>query len=227
MTVVHDLLCIGWLAVGLAPSISAQTLSPSGAIPSEVTIESRLHSEDSRLVAWEHTTLAPDFGNDVAILLARMPVEGSGPLSFDFYRSPPEKSHGLEYVGAALLALHPLPGFAADLLANTRVRSTVWIVLPDWGFGSVSDGCFGSFAVLRREDWPATGQYILSKPRSDRAPLVVSGIDPIYVNRIESTVYLGDLGNLSVYMNPNDRLRLSLLSPSGTADVIAATALRH
>src|ERR1700722_4496497 len=30
-------------------------------------------------------SLAPDFGNDVAVFLSRMPTDEAGPLSFDFY----------------------------------------------------------------------------------------------------------------------------------------------
>ena len=75
-------------------------------------------------------TLALDFGNDVAVLLARMPNEESGPLSFELYRSLPESAYGLRYVCAALLALHPLPGFAAHLLSDTSVPVFVHVVGP-------------------------------------------------------------------------------------------------
>ena len=44
--------------------------------------------------------LAPDFGNDVAVLLSRMPPEEAESVRFDFYRSPAEHVYGLQYVTA-------------------------------------------------------------------------------------------------------------------------------
>jgi hypothetical protein len=154
-------------------------------------------------------TLAPDFGNDVAVLLSRMPAEQAGPLSYDLYRSPAEHGHGLQYVSAALLALHPVPGFAADLLANIKVRATIFAILPgseQFG-GGESGSCAGS-SELPREDWPVTGQYALSKENGDAAVLLVAGTDPIYATREESTHYLDDRCGSGVYLSPGERLRL-------------------
>jgi hypothetical protein len=156
-------------------------------------------------------TLAPDFGNDVAILVSRMPSEESTQLSFDFYRSPPERAFSLQYVSAALLALHPPAGFAADLLAGISVNATVFVVLPGSDqLGSGFGGSCGEGIHLPREDWPLTGQYALSKQKSDGASLVVAGVDPIYAVREESTRYLQDNCSMSmgVYLGPDDRLCL-------------------
>ncbi len=152
--------------------------------------------------------LAPDLGNDVAILLSRMPDEDSGPLSLDFYRSLPEQAYSLRYVSAALLALHPRPEFVADLFANIRVRATIIVVDPgpQGGFGSA--GCCGLSSEPPREGWPETGQYSLSTQKSDAASLVVAGIDPIYATRTLSTAYVGDRCGTDIYLGPNQRLRL-------------------
>lgn len=150
--------------------------------------------------------LAPDFSNSVAILLARMPDQESGPLAFDFYRSPSEHGYGLQYVSAALLALHPPPGFTVDLLTNLRVRATVTVVVPGsqtLGFGSSSScGLGGDFP---QNEWPLTGQYRLSTERSDGDSLVVGGVDPIYASRWLSANYHGDDCGMSVHLGPEGR----------------------
>jgi len=152
--------------------------------------------------------LAPDLGNDVAILLSRMPYEESRPLSLDFYRAPPQRGYALQYVSAALLALHPLPEFVADLFANIRVRATVIVVDPGPQDGFGSAGCCGGSFEPPREGWPETGQYSLSTQNSDGASLVVAGIDPIYATRTLSTGYVGDRCGAGVYLGPDQRLRL-------------------
>jgi len=155
--------------------------------------------------------LSPDFTNDVAILLARLPAEESGALSFELYRSPPEPAYALQYVSAALLALHPLPGFAADLLANLRVRAYVWVVLPGSQGGGIGRGgsCLG-FAETPHDGWPPIGQYALSKQKDDGASLVVGGVDPIYATRKEFAHFHGDGCEMSwgVYLGPEERRRL-------------------
>jgi hypothetical protein len=155
--------------------------------------------------------LAPDFGNHVAILLSRMPEEESGALSFDFYRSPPDHAVSLQYVSAALLALHPPAGFAADLLGSISVQANVLVVLP--GAERLGSGIGGSCFVgdeSPHENWPMTGQYRLTKQKSDGASLVVAGIDPIYAIRSESTHYLPESCSVSMgmYLSPEERLRL-------------------
>jgi hypothetical protein len=155
--------------------------------------------------------LAPDFGNDVSIVLARLPDDESIPLSFDFYRSPPELYHGVQYVSAALLALHPPAGFAAMLLASIQVRATVMIVLPKSPQGGIiySGGSCGVPGIFPRKNWPLTGQYALSIDKSEGAILVVDGIDPVYATRKESTRYTGDdCEMVRVGLVPSERRKL-------------------
>ena len=153
--------------------------------------------------------LAPDFEGPVAVLLARMPVQESGPLNLDFYRSPPAPDSSLQYVSAALLALHPGSGFAGELLADIKVQATVFVILPGGDrLGGGSGSSCGPFSRPARDDWPVTGQYRLSGMPS--ASVIVAAIDCIYVTRVESTRYLGnDCGMLwGVYLGPEQRRRL-------------------
>ncbi len=152
-------------------------------------------------------SLAADFGNDVAVLLSRLPAEEAESVDVDFYRSPGK--NGLQYVSAALLALRPVPGFAADLLSKTSVQAKVFVVLPQLGLAG-SGGC-SACAVSserRRKGWPSIGQYALSKNNSDGALLLVEGIDPIYATRKESPHYLGDACGMGVYLGQEERRRL-------------------
>jgi len=152
--------------------------------------------------------LAPDFGNAVAVLLSRMSAEDSGPLSFEFYRSPTSHDYGLEYVSAALLSLHPLPGFAADLVSSIKVDAHINVVLPGVKPGGVGIGCGACFVPdVLRDGWPATGQYTLTNEKSDGSLLLVAGIDPIYAVRKQSAQYLGDCPR-GVSMGPVERRRL-------------------
>lgn len=154
-------------------------------------------------------SLAPSFGIDVAILLSRMPEDEAEPLSVDFYRS--SRSGALQYVSAALLALHPPPGFAADLLGNMTVRATVFVVSPGMGAnGTATAGSCAEPSVASHKDWPATGQYALTRTKRDGGMLVVGGVDPIYATREEATTYVGDRCRMSwgVNLGPNDRVRL-------------------
>jgi hypothetical protein len=152
--------------------------------------------------------LAPDFGNAVAVLLSRMPGEQSLPLAFDFYRNQELHTYGLQYVSAALLALHPPAGFAADLLANTNVHADVFVIRPGaggMGTGSAGD-CFNE-TDQEKEGWPKSGQYILSKEKTDGAVLLVGGIDPVYATRQERYHFNGDPCGV-VVLRPEQRVRL-------------------
>lgn len=152
--------------------------------------------------------LAPDFGNEVAILLARMPADDAQPLALGFYQSPAGHGYGLQYVSAALLAQRPPEGFAVDLLKSIRVVADVFVLDP--GAGGVGRGvagdCFRQPTEFRR-DWPSTGQYRISKQKDDGAVMVVGGVNPVYATRELSTTYL-DEDCPSPYLGPNERQRL-------------------
>jgi hypothetical protein len=155
--------------------------------------------------------LAPDFGKGVAILLARMPSGESEAASLEFFRSRPGDAYGLQFVSAALLALHPPAGFAGELLAGVTVQARIVVVLPNGepiGFGSAGD-CLG-LNEGPREDWLPAGQSALSNQQSDGSSIVVGGIDPIYFTRIESIRYPGNACNISrdVYLGAEERRRL-------------------
>ncbi len=153
-------------------------------------------------------SLAPDFGNAVAVLLSRMSPSEAVPVAFDFYRAEENHTYGLQYVSAALLALDPPAGFAADLLVKTNVHATVFAISPR--SGAIGVGGSGSCAFTSddsQEGWPKTGQYILSQQMGDGAMLLAAGIDPIYATRHEKTHYGGDPCSF-VALGPNQRVRL-------------------
>jgi hypothetical protein len=154
-------------------------------------------------------SLAPDFPNAVAVLLSRMTPEQAEPLALEFYHSPPQHGSGLQYVSAAMLAQHPPFGFAADLLASVGVRADIIVVLPGSGGGFGGGACSGACGIqsrVPRTGWPLVGQYSLSKAKSDRSMLLVSGIDPGYATRFESDSYRGPCGGPS--LEPGERQRL-------------------
>jgi len=156
--------------------------------------------------------LAPDFGDYVAILLARQPSEESGPLSFDFYRSPAQTSNALQYVSATLLALHPPPGFAANLLSSIKVYAAVLVVNPgaEQPQTGSATSC-GAYIVQPREGWPGIGTYGLSRHKGGSNFNVVGGAVPVYATRQELPRYTGSVDCLmssNVYLSPSDRLQL-------------------
>ena len=137
--------------------------------------------------------LAADFETAAAIILGRMPVEESVPLSLDLYRSPVKKDSTLQYVSAALLALHPRSGFAGKLLGDITVQAKVFAIAP--GGPGIGIGVGGSCmhpSEAERDDWPKIGQYRLSTEPSEGALILVGGVEPVYVTRVESTHYLGN-----------------------------------
>jgi hypothetical protein len=172
------------------PRLSAQQEEERDAMTAVLDALIQLNAE---VPAATLRNLALDFENAVAVILARMPIEESGPLSLEFYRSPIRANSTLQYVSAALLALHPRSGFAGKLLGDIKVRAAVVVILPGGpseGSGSIGD-CFGS-SKPRHDGWPESGQYKLSGEMSNGATLLVAGTEPIYVNRVESSRYLGD-----------------------------------
>lgn len=153
--------------------------------------------------------LARDFPNYVAVLLARLPSEESQSLSFELYRSQRKNANSLQYVSAALLAQAPPPGFAADLFFSIHAKATISVIEPgSGGFGggsAASCGLLGS--PLPRKQWPNFGVYALSKQKTAGSFLVVSGIDPIYATRSETTHYTGNSCGMA-YLGPEGRRRL-------------------
>ena len=154
-------------------------------------------------------SLAPHFAPEVAILMSRLPASDAQALSLELYHS---RADALQYVSAALLALQPPPGFAADLLGHVTVSAVVFVANPDQGgFGRGGSGgsCFAPTEESHK-GWPKIGQYFLSKQKKDGAILVVAGIDPVYARREELTHYSGDQCHkaFGVYLGPGERLRL-------------------
>ena len=137
--------------------------------------------------------LTPNFGNAVAVLLSRKPVDQAVPLALEFYRAEDNGAYGLKNVSAAILALHPPPGFAGELLAGTTVKATVF-VLPPGGdaVNMAGSGSCGLAGIMPNEGWPETGIYALNRNKGDDSMLLVGGIDPVYAERQLTTTFNGD-----------------------------------
>jgi hypothetical protein len=153
-------------------------------------------------------TLAPNFGNEVAVLLSRMPSDEAQPPALDFYHSV--KPTPLQYVSASLLALNPPAGFAADMLSNVTIRAAVYVLSPgmERSYGGGGGSCFTE-TPAPREGWPRIAQYVLSGDKTKGSFVVVAGIDFIYATREESVHYSdGCRTAFGVYLTPDERLRL-------------------
>ncbi|HEX8816305.1 MAG TPA: hypothetical protein VF753_12460 [Terriglobales bacterium] len=153
--------------------------------------------------------LAPNFGNEVAIMLSRMSAADAQPLALDFYHS--SKPAALQLVAAGLLALKPPSGFAADMLSNTTVRAAVYVLNPgmERSYGGSGGSCFTENAPPH-DGWPPIGQYVLSTDKTNGNFIVVAGIEPVYARRDESTHYFGDscLSSFGVHLGSDERLHL-------------------
>jgi hypothetical protein len=137
--------------------------------------------------------LTPNFGNAVAVLLGRKPVDEAVQLALEFYRAEDNGAYGLKNVSAAILALHPPSGFAGELLAGTTVKATVFVVMPGLGgMGTGGSGSCGLAGSMPNEGWPETGMYVLSRNKGDDSVLLVGGVDPVYAERVLTTRFNGD-----------------------------------
>jgi hypothetical protein len=193
-----------WACPELSPELKEQRLAMASVLDALIQMNVAVPVDSLR-------SLAPDFGNAVAVLLARLPGDESAALRLEFYRSRPGQAYGLQYVCAAVLAMHPNAEFAEDLLGNTMVEARIFVMLPDSeGIGIGSAGSWASSAEEPRENWPKIGQYKLSKEKTDGAFVVVGGIDPIYASREEASRYLGDGPRMAidVVLGPEERRRL-------------------
>src|SRR5580704_540728 len=129
-------------------------------------------------------SLAADFPNQTTIFLARMPDQESADARMDFFHDSGWRLARLKYVSAALLALHPPPGFALDLMSGTVVRADVTVMLPGTlAFSQGSAGDCTSELEADRSGWPQVANYRLSSTAHGGDVELVSGIDPVYFSR--------------------------------------------
>jgi hypothetical protein len=132
--------------------------------------------------------LAPDFAGPVTVMVARMPPEAVQGLLMEWFHLPVGRdawyfNHSLQRVAAAMLALHPAPGFVHDLLQETRVRLVVEVVPPGGGLmqGLSSEGGAGIALKAPRAGWPPLRWYFVreSYRGNDTGAVLIPGIDPI------------------------------------------------
>lgn len=154
-------------------------------------------------------SLAKDFPNFVAILLSRLPLEESQPLSLELYRSDIKNGHSLQYVSAALLAQAPPSGFVADLLSSIHVRARIFVTKPGV---EVKQHLYGSgFGCVDspRNQWPSFGIYTLSQDKIADAFIIPLGGHSIYAARSETTHYRNDACDITgvpLVLGPEQKL---------------------
>jgi hypothetical protein len=125
------------------------------------------------------------------ILLSMLPsAEQTGNLMQWYYGPRPDDgSNHLDRVSAMLLSKSPPPGFAANILASSEERLTVYVVptiATVHGFGGALGVSCGGYAINRPPGgWPDIPSYHLTEnDNADIDPLLVeSGGDRIYWQR--------------------------------------------
>ncbi len=163
--------------------------------------------------------VASNFQNDAAVLLGQAPPEQAIPFALTLYRSGSDTHGPLRYVTAATLALHPPPGFAAELVNDTSIYAFVFGVRPGsepFGF-AVNSGhdCHFPGWGAPRKDWPLIPVYILRRyatpnDKKEAAILIVGGIDPVYATREEVAHYRAEYcgTSMEVYLDRDEPRRL-------------------
>lgn len=157
--------------------------------------------------------LAPDFGNAAAILLSRLPVADAQTIALELFRMTPAQhtyadiDSGVQYVSAFLLASHPVPGFAKDLLSGMQVHGRIYVVDRggETGGGGSGIGC-GVIAVDKpHPGWPMIGQYRLSTVSQSGSFPLTAGSAIFYAMRYESTHALSRNCGGSMVLTDSDR----------------------
>jgi hypothetical protein len=159
-------------------------------------------------------TLALDFPAQVIVLAAKMrPQEVQG-LLMGWFRLPEQDndwaSQSLRRAAAGMLALHPAPGFAAELLRGTHIWLNVNVVSRGGdgnNFGMGSGGCGGGHLRGRRAGWPVIEIPVPHEtyPTDDSSPVLIPGTDPIHLSK--GTELSGSCFN-SLYLDDRKRGRL-------------------
>jgi hypothetical protein len=128
--------------------------------------------------------LAPSFDNEVAVFLSRMPAEDTSKLRMEFFED--EHLTSSRTASAALLALHPAPGFAQELMHEIEVTAVVTVVSP-WLSGGIAVGsssCGVGCGLVVDPNWPPVALHQVSTEKTKNAVAIVDGIVPIYYSRL-------------------------------------------
>jgi hypothetical protein len=126
------------------------------------------------------------------LLLEQMPWQEAGPVWRTMYEPDAPQHFGTTRVAAEMLALHPPPGFASDLLRRITVSARVEVYSPGAGLGvGTSGGSGGDCAqgAPRGNDWPETGSYTLQDSPKVKGAKLLEGTSDVYVVRAVSRWY--------------------------------------
>ncbi|HEY9126278.1 MAG TPA: hypothetical protein VIM62_04085 [Acidobacteriaceae bacterium] len=136
--------------------------------------------------------LGDDFPSAVAILIGRLPAEDAREIELAFFRKDIGNGHALRYVSAALLAISPPEGFAAELLAGIEAQANIYIRMPGEpgvGMGMSTHDCMG-FGLDKRDGWPVFSSYALTIMRSEHALQILKEPQPVYAVASDSSRYV-------------------------------------
>jgi hypothetical protein len=140
--------------------------------------------------------VARDFPSQAIVLAARMSPGEVQPLLMEWFGLPDRVderyfSEPLRRAAAAMLANHPAPGFAAELMRGTHVRMTMAVLSPGWGMagGGLGTCRVGSAVGPARAGWPSEQSYLAreSTGKDDDAEILIAGLDEIRVVRVSQT----------------------------------------
>jgi len=161
--------------------------------------------------------LVHNFPEPALILLSRLPWQEGQPVLFKFYwgKEPGDYGDLLPHIAAALLALHPPPGFAVNLLSQVMLHATL-IVTPiraaDNGTSSASARECGLFPpVPITPNWPPIYNYDLT----DSAPAPGAQSDGFIVvpgSPAIRAVRSADRYSHSCFLEYTDESRIRLLA---------------
>lgn len=145
------------------------------------------------------------------LLLKELPWGEAGPIWKALYQPGSSTDDRSTRVAAEMLAQHPPPGFAADLLRRSKVQANVIVFTPG-GVGSGSGSSSSCCGGVRRQaaDWPEAGSYAFQdSAKKDGAKLWLEGEDPIYlVREVNRTYWPSVCGGFS---GLTDAMRLHLV----------------
>lgn len=138
-------------------------------------------------------SIETDFPDQAIILVARMRPEMQGAIVMPWFEAAddPRALHvmTLRRAAAAMLALHPVPGFTAELVRGITVHLTLAVVSGNSGIGMGfgSGDCAGAGVPLPLSEWPQiwwdSVRETYPNAETDKAEVLIDGVDAIHVVR--------------------------------------------
>jgi hypothetical protein len=153
---------------------------------------------------------AYDFPEQAVILLSRLPWQEAQPTLLRLYFDPVRYAWGLQRGAAAMLALHPPPGFAASLLSQIALDAYIKVTpirTQDDRVLTGSSSCGLLSEPRQLSDWPKINTYGLDDkfPTEEGEVVVIPGSPGI-------STYRGVGASGSCYFRLGDEERVRLIA---------------